>query len=607
MGFKINVDRFGFAKEPKPEKNSRDYAATYAEKLIEDKFKEIDPYSKDEVNGLLDEVEEKTAAAVDEIKSGKGFKNGAIKPENTSFFELEYAGSLFNPEDISEGEYLDSNTGNTAKNSTFYTTGYIPVTEEKTIRRQYTYGGTRYDNETKSYGTMDIAAYNSNKTFIAFGDNVTHWKIPEGAKYIRVTMGMSLYHPVTGTAKDVALIYGDTPTVVPYVPYGVASGARLMNEYKPKPTVEAYLPKNIYCAVGRTIEIYNNQVCPSASDEMYFKWNCDVGKALKRKFSIKGEEIIAGSYLLELYIYNSDFDLLWSGSTNLHIVEDNISSLSVSVIGDSLSNGKPWMAEVTNLNNEISFVGTRPYSYQVDSDGNTRTGAHEGRSGWSAARYNQAGDTNPNESSFKYANPFYDGSGFNWSYYVTNSLRGVSPDVVVIFLGTNGITLDPKANGDAIKLLVDRIRKDNATIPIFVVNTLYKSNQNGIGKQTGSDGYSTYKGQYKYEEDMKVFNLMEYVNDILSGYTNVHTVPVALCHDSEYNYGAVEEKVNPRSSVMEFYPVESVHPQKEGYYQIADIVYSTLCGGMSNVAASAAYTVRMGGETDGNQTGPDEG
>jgi hypothetical protein len=35
MGFKINVDRFGFAKKPEPEKVSRDYAAEYAKSLID--------------------------------------------------------------------------------------------------------------------------------------------------------------------------------------------------------------------------------------------------------------------------------------------------------------------------------------------------------------------------------------------------------------------------------------------------------------------------------------------------------------------------------------------------------------------------------------------
>lgn len=35
MGFKINVDRFGFAKKPEPDKVSRDYAAEYAKSLVE--------------------------------------------------------------------------------------------------------------------------------------------------------------------------------------------------------------------------------------------------------------------------------------------------------------------------------------------------------------------------------------------------------------------------------------------------------------------------------------------------------------------------------------------------------------------------------------------
>lgn len=39
MGFKINVDRFGFAKKPEPEKVSRDYAAEYAKSLFEKEAK----------------------------------------------------------------------------------------------------------------------------------------------------------------------------------------------------------------------------------------------------------------------------------------------------------------------------------------------------------------------------------------------------------------------------------------------------------------------------------------------------------------------------------------------------------------------------------------
>lgn len=508
--------------------------------------------------------------AISEIKNGESFEKGAIKPESTSFFEIIYSGNLFNPDDVVSG-YI-TNIGAIGANDKYITTNYIPIKEGQTLRRQFDYGNIRFDNEATSvYGIMRMCAFRADKkTVVEFQQDLKVWTMPPGTEYVRVSM------TTAGLSNNISLIISESSQPISFEPFGSVAGAHLKTEYMPGEAIKAFIPKDIYCAVGRTIEIYNNQVCPAANDSLYFKWDCKVGKALKRKFSIEGTESVIGDYALNLTIYNASMDILWSGSSTLHIVEDNISDLSICAIGDSLTNQKAWLPELINLNNGISFVGTRSFSLK-DSDNVTRNGSHEGRSGWTAARYNLAGDASPSEASFKYANPFFDGSGFNWSYYVTNSLGGVSPDVVVIFLGTNGITLDPTSNGNAIKLLVDRIRKDNTTIPIFVVNTLYKSNQNGIGKQTDSDGYSTYKGQYKYEEDMKIFNLMVYLNDILSTYENVYTVPVALCHDSEYNYGAVETAVNPRSEITEFYPTESVHPQSAGYYQIADVLYSIIC------------------------------
>ena len=125
--------------------------------------------------------------------------------------------------------------------------------------------------------------------------------------------------------------------------------------------------------------------------------------------------------------------------------------------------------------------------------------------------------------------------------------------------------------------MVDYIRQDNATIPIYLVWTLYRGNQNGLGVQTGSDGYTaSNKGKYKYEEDMKVFNLMTKLAELLGDYTNLYFVPVSLCHDSEYNFGAVETPVNPRATQKEYLPTEATHPQEQGYLQMADIIYSVV-------------------------------
>jgi len=113
------------------------------------------------------------------------------------------------------------------------------------------------------------------------------------------------------------------------------------------------------------------------------------------------------------------------------------------------------------------------------------------------------------------------------------------------------------------------------TIKIFVVHTLFRGNQNGIGLQTGSDGYIVNMA-YKLEEDLKVFNLQVELHNLLENYTNLYLVPVSTCHDSENNFGAVSTPVNPRASQTELLPVEATHPQLQGYNQIADVIYSSL-------------------------------
>ena len=104
------------------------------------------------------------------------------------------------------------------------------------------------------------------------------------------------------------------------------------------------------------------------------------------------------------------------------------------------------------------------------------------------------------------------------------------------FLGTNGITLDATANANNIKAIVDGIRLSDATIPIFVVFTLFRGDQDGIGNQLSTDGYSAGSGIWKLQEDRKVFNLAVKVNELLKDYANLYFVPIAQTHDSEYNF-----------------------------------------------------------------------
>ena len=470
--------------------------------------------------------------------------------------------------------YLMNNGEVYGANATYITSDFIPCNAGDIIRYQFNYKGTRYDNTTvTNYTAMYfIDAYNSDKEYInsSYATTQSSYVCPENSAFVRITFMKAAFN--AGDYSNAAIIISDSSNVIPYSAYGSLLG--LENR------IDAYLSPNIYCAVGRTIELYNNQVCLQA-DEYHVQWNCTVGKALKRKFSITGTNDLIGTYALSVTVYNDDSAVLWSATATLHIVAelDLQSAYSICPIGDSLTNAKQWMPEIMNLSDSfISFVGTYAATAQ-DSSGAYKSFNHEGRSGFSAANYINGSPYTFGGATETPHNKFWDGNAFSWSYYKTT--YSINPDAVIIWLGINGISLDNTANAGYIKGMVDAIRDNDASIPIFVCNTIYRGNQNGIGVQTSNDGYAANKGQWNYQEKLKVMNLMQTLDRLIKDYEGVHLINLALSHDSEYNYGAVETPVNPRASQTELIPVEATHPQAQGYFQIADIIYSVLCGTIS--------------------------
>ena len=92
--------------------------------------------------------------------------------------------------------------------------------------------------------------------------------------------------------------------------------------------IPAFLPKEICVAVGRTIELYNNQVCLTAN-KYHIQWKCAIGKSMQRKFSITATEemleggdldLPKGQYTLTLNLFNDDLELCATLSTVLKIL-----------------------------------------------------------------------------------------------------------------------------------------------------------------------------------------------------------------------------------------------------------------------------------------------
>ena len=130
--------------------------------------------------------------------------------------------------------------------------------------------------------------------------------------------------------------------------------------------------------------------------------------------------------------------------------------------------------------------------------------------------------------------------------------------------------------------MVELIRKDDKDVPIYVVQTIYQSDQNGIGSMKMNNGTLMFPGQLKQERDLAVFELMGMLDDQLSDMKNVYLVPAGISMDSANAFVMEERPVNPYSEETEMVAVDAVHPAAAGYYQIADTIYSTWCGTMEN-------------------------
>ena len=332
--------------------------------------------------------------------------------------------------------------------------------------------------------------------------------------------------------------------------------------------VEIYLPDVYYAASGLTMEIYNNQITNQGShiSEYNVVWDCEVGEMLERKFQIAATDDMIGEYPLSVTIYDVAGNALARKTSTLSIVESKKQQFSVLAIGDSLStNGALYAKLQEHLDNLMICNGTRGYEGFLT----------EARLGFSAEDYlTETGYyLEEGEEVHKFWNPAKE--RFDWNYY--KETTGFQPNVVLLHLGTNGL-LSGEENADNICKIVELIHKDDKNIPIYVVNTINKSDQNGIGSMKLNNGQLMFPGQFKQQRDLAVFELMGYLADKLKSEKNVYLVPAGISVDSANVFNTEERPVNPYSVETEKVAVDAVHPSPAGYYQIADTIYSTLCG-----------------------------
>lgn len=524
----------------------------------------------------------KNDVVVPEVQEARGDYN-SLKDRLDSLSLLEKNAVTFNLFDFSKAVdgFLNSSgeTGTTpaTTSSTYVTSDYIEASQGDVFIGSAKGALIGHDN----LATIGFfAEYDENKALLRYDStNATKVVTNANTKYVRCSIRYASYNAPLKIEKN---DYGFFTT---YENYEIRRNINV--------PAFAFVPKYIYCAVGRTIDIYNEQICLNAK-KYNIQWICDVGAALERKFTVTGtadmlnhrtdSQISLGQYRLFVNIYDDEDKVVWQACSILCIVAAIASPKTIIPIGDSLTNWKKWLPEVIHLSNSnIAFEGTRYSGLDQDSEGNTYPSGtihHEGRSGWSADSYLE-------NTSYTYddrydgvgsvpgtSNPFWDGNAFSLYHYLTTQQK-VTPNAVQIWLGTNDIANGIEPSVTNIMDLVNSIRNEYPALPILICNTIYRSNQNGYGNASG-DGYVDSAGpsQYSYNENAKIISLAKRLTEELSSISNAYVIPIYCSHDSEYNFGWVEKAVNPRATQKEYMPLESVHPTAQGYYQIADILFS---------------------------------
>ena len=331
-----------------------------------------------------------------------------------------------------------------------------------------------------------------------------------------------------------------------------------------------FLPKDIYVSAGAVVDIYNDCVCSGVNLENYeFFWECEVGDCMEEKFRIYSSEDMIGDHTLKLHLYNYQLQEVAAVQTTLHIVpnvfqDENTGMLSMLTIGDSLSASTAWLSYTRYLSGEKL--------YHMGTLGDTEGLMNEGRPGISAEDYLE-GTLYGAKVANAFTNP--QTGEFDWDYY--KQTTGMDPDVVQIFLGTNGLELDPSANAGNIVAIVDKIRETDNDIPILVVEPVFPANQDGMAMQQNISGFERLHGVWSLARSVMVFNLNSDLDNRLADYENVTIVPAGVMFDRSYGFGQSEININPHSDVLETVPDQGIHPSQAGYGQIGDAVYGALC------------------------------
>lgn len=327
---------------------------------------------------------------------------------------------------------------------------------------------------------------------------------------------------------------------------------------------ELLLPSEIPAAVGREINIYFDNLLVEDADRYYIDVICEVGRHQNERWTFVPEA--AGTYPLTVGLYRDPTTPVASVETVVTVSDTTTTGRAPALpvtalfIGDSTTAAGLYTEELLRLfasdSRRIELIGTR-------GEGDNR---HEGRGGWTMDLYYQDKDS-----------PFVFNSVFNFARYMeANGYRQL--DYVGIHLGINDM-FAPTGDDDVRRLIetklpmlermLDSIHEYNPSTIVGVMLAIPPSRyQDSFGNNYGAG-----QTRWRYKRNILLWNKEVMARFGKRRQGGIQLVPINVNLDTVHGMMSEQTPANSRSSRLVTRQSDGVHPSREGYAQMADVVY----------------------------------
>ena len=428
----------------------------------------------------------------------------SIEPIKTTFINSK---NKFNKNKVVDGKYISYIDGTTLVNPTYSMSQPIKV----------------------KYG-QKIFRYPSNQHFACFdalGKFVPYPNAPYVGSIVTIPAGAtSIVFSFKTEDLDKAMVVESDKVIDGYIAYEEKIDVSLLPDLLEENEFELNLPSKLYGVVGNKVQIYFENL-KSKSQNYDIKVECSKGIQFSKRWFMTSDAVELLPLKVKFFKNNV---LISEKSTNITVCSDTNKTTTEKClfIGDSTTNhGVYTQALLDKFSTDtmkIELLGTR----------GMHPNSHEGRSGWSALQYVSSASLSG------VTNAFWDGSKFNFTYYMNqNSYTNV--DYVFIHLGINDI-FNIMSDDDAdielpnilnrFKVMINSIKAFDTNIKIGIISTIPCNNdQDAFGSAYGCN-----KQQWQYK---RIYD--KWLNYLIKEFENkeqdnIYLIPCHVAIDSENGF-----------------------------------------------------------------------